>query len=731
MNTEHKEITLDLFGMTCANCAMRIERGLSTAPGVEEARVNFATETAFVRFGDGVNPQDLLTRVESLGYKASEKTADRRASDARHTQDAVNLRNRFLVSALLSLPLLYTMVAHFKLTSFLPMPQWIMNPWVQLAFATPVQFWIGFPFYRGSFRALKNGAANMDVLVALGTSAAYGYSLFAVIVGNTSSLYFETSAVLITFLLGGKWMEILARGRSSEAIRALLSLVPDTARIKRDSQWIEIPAEFVKSGDILLVHPGEKIPTDATVTEGSSAIDESMLTGESLPVEKVAQSKVFGGTLNGNGALQLKATMVGSKTVLASIIRIVEDAQASRAPLQKIADRISGIFVPTVIGIAAITFLVWYFLDGNVAHAIENGIAVLVIACPCALGLATPVSLLVGTGRAAGMGILFRNAEALEKAATLDRIAFDKTGTLTTGKPAVKEIHTSGDNGDRLLGLLASAENSSEHPLARAIVQEAKRRGTDLVSAREVQSEPGGGIRARVSESIVMAGRLSFIVTSGLKPPAELVQIAERLEDQGQSVVWGVALEENESWIVLGLADEIRSTSREAMGRLAQLGLEPVLLTGDNATVARQVAEATGIKSVFASLSPAEKSEKVSAMIKDGFRVGMTGDGINDAPALARSTVGFAMGQGTDIAIQTADVVLVKGDLNRLCDAIGLSRATVRNIRQNLFWALMYNALGIPVAAAGLLAPWIAGAAMALSSVSVVANALRLKRMRI
>lgn len=729
--TEKKELTLDLFGMTCANCAMRIQRGLGSATGVEEARVNFARETAFVRLDSGTDPRSLIQTVEKLGYTAAISSGNQKSTDEKHRQAAARLRNRFLISGLLSLPLVYTMVGHFSALTFLPMPYWIMDPWVQFLFATPVQFWIGFPFYNGAYRSLKNGAANMDVLVALGTSAAFGYSLYSML-GGQAGLYFETSAVLITFLVGGKWLEAIARGRSSEAIRSLLNLKPDRATVRRENDWIEIPAEFVRVGDTILVRPGEKIPTDAIVSEGSSAIDESMLTGESLPIEKSVGSAVLGGTVNGMGSLTVRATATGDQTVLASIVKIVEEAQGSHAPLQRVADRISNVFVPAVIVASLLTLVAWLVIDvNNVGRALENAIAVIVIACPCALGLATPVSLLVGTGRAASLGILFRNAEALEAVAALERIAFDKTGTLTEGKPQVSLIQSTAANENEALGAVAAVETRSEHPLARAIVNEAKRRGVAIGKATDVQIEPGGGVRAQFGDSLVIAGNLRFLTESGATPPADLVSRMASAEGEGRTIVWARIRGTVDDWIAIALEDSLKDNSVQAVERLKQLGIAPLILSGDNLPTVRRIAGALGIENFSASLSPADKVQTIFDLRQQGIRIGMAGDGINDAPALAAATVGFAMGNGTDVAKQTAQVILVKGDLGRMADAIGVGRATVRNIRQNFFWALLYNGLGIPVAALGFLAPWIAGAAMAMSSVSVILNALRLKRVRI
>ena len=748
---ENQEITLDLFGMTCANCALRIEKGLRKVTGVEDARVNFARETAYVRFDKQVKPEELFSKVESLGYKASEHSeANAGEAEGKHNAELKKLKFRFIVSALLSIPLLYTMVSHFSVLSLLPLPAIMMNPWFQFLLATPVQFWIGMPFYVGAYRALRNKAANMDVLVAIGTSAAYGYSLVVSILQGLNQndffflnvmkhiehlghsafppLYYETSAVLLTFILGGKWIETVVRGKSSSAIKALLKLKPETALIKKENDWIEVPSEYLKVGDLILVKPGEKIPTDAVVQEGTSSVDESMLTGESLPVEKVVTSKVLGGTINGNGALILKTEKVGSETVLAGIIRIVEDAQASRAPLQKIADQISGVFVPIVVLLATLDFALWYFFlePGLVNGALEKAIAILVIACPCALGLATPVSLLVGTGKAAAKGILFRNAEALEIAAFINTIAFDKTGTLTEGKPFVVNFKTTAENGEFALSKIASAESGSEHPLASAIVNFAKAKKVSLSKFENLQIESGGGVFALVEGNEVLVGKKSYLQKLGHNPPEEILQIAESWERAGSTVVFAITIGTDTAWTILAIEDKLKETSKLAIEKLKSLGIEPVLLTGDNENTARKIAGQVGIQKVFASLLPEDKAKSIASLKAEGKRVAMAGDGINDAPAIASADIGIAMGTGTDVAIETAGVVLVKGDLLRLIDVIQIGRGTVRNIRQNFFWALCYNAIGIPIAGIGLLAPWISGAAMAFSSISVVLNALSL-----
>lgn len=772
------EITLDLFGMTCTNCARRIETGLNKVPGVEEARVNFGRETAFVRFNKSVNSSELFSKVESLGYSAKEHSENNyKETEELHRKERSKLRSRFFISLLFASPLFYSMVSHFSFLEFLPNPKALMHPWIQFVLAFPVQFWIGFPFYKSAFRAIKNGSANMDVLVSLGTSAAFGYSfILSVLQGlqqgdpffssfweegahihSLPPLYYETSAVLLCFILAGKWMEAEAKGKSSSAIQTLLELKPETARIKKEEGWSEIPTEYVKKGDILQVRPGEKFPVDGVITEGFSSVDESMLTGESLPLDKKKDSQVFGGTINGNGNLIMQATSVGSETVLASIIKTVEEAQSSKAPIQKIADKISAVFVPAVILISLFNFLLWFFFleAGELGSALEKSIAILVIACPCALGLATPISILVGTGKAASLGILFRNSEVLETTASLNLIAFDKTGTITEGNPSVTDYKFVGEESE-LLSSSASAESASSHPLGKAIVSFVKSKGHSVLSPENLQTVPGLGITAKVNQNKIKIGKLEFFEEKK-SLPKDLLEISNSWEKEGKTVVWARsenaefvnsnntaastvsaagssantimdALVGTPTWIIFAIEDTIRQNAKSALEKLDSLGIETILLTGDHTSVAENISSKVGIKNVHASLLPKDKAEILSDLQSKGKIVGMTGDGINDSPALAKADVGFAMGTGTGVAIETAGVVLVKGDLEKIAEAILIAKATTGNIRQNFFWALAYNTLGIPVAAAGLLAPWIAGAMMAFSSVSVVLNALRLRK---
>lgn len=725
--TDH---TLDLFGMTCANCALRIEKGLSKLPGVSEVRVNFARESVFLRVEKQIPVDTLLKTVESLGYQATEHDPNKQSETEKKQKDHIRvLKIRFLLSALFSLPLFYGMVTHFQFLSFLPMPHILMDRWVQMIIATPVQFLIGFPFYQSAYRALRNGTANMDVLVVIGTSAAYGYSIFG------KDLYFETSAVLITFILGGKWIEHMAKGKSSDGIKALLSLRPETATVKSNGVWTEVPNEYLKQGDLVLVKALERFPMDGIVAEGESFADESMLTGESMPVEKKLGDKILGGTVNGNGSLIVKAMKVGNDTTLSHIIKSVEESLGTKAPIQRIADQISAYFVPVVIALSVLDFIVWYFVlaPGEITKAIETSIAILVIACPCALGLATPISLLVGTGRAAKRGVLFRSAEALESVAKINLIFFDKTGTLTEGKPKVTGVLASGVSEDQkslVFGHVLAMEETSDHPLAKAILafgKEKEYRSGDLGIVKTITS-PGGGIQTELEGNLYYAGKQSFVEEKGFLIPSDIKTGVEEWISEGVSLVF-VGIKGNiDGMIVFRIEDQIRDSAKQAIVDLRSIGVEPVLLTGDNPIAASKVAKLVGITAVYASLLPEEKAKIMKQLKVSNIHSAMVGDGINDAPALASADVGIAMGTGSDIAISTADVVLVNGDIQRIVDLIKIGKDTVFNIRQNFGWALGYNLLGIPIAASGLLAPWVSGAAMAFSSVSVVFNALRMSR---
>jgi len=728
-----EEIDLNIMGMTCAACSARIEKVLNRLDGVENATVNLALETGRISFDPTVlSSDDFIKKIQSLGYNAEFKK-EQHGEKVDHRKEEIKKKTRlFIVSAVLSLPLLWTMVAHFSFTSWMYVPEFLMNPFVQWALATPVQFWIGWAFYKGAYFALRNKSANMDVLVALGTSAAYFYSVYLVISNlehsgsHSSGLYFETSAVLITLILLGKVFEARAKGRSSDAIQKLMKLQPKMAIVERDGITQEVPVDEVRIGDILMIKPGSSIPVDAEIISGNSAVDESMLTGESLPVDKATGDVVYAATVNANGTLRVKARNIGKDTVLSSIIRVVEEAQGSKAPIQRLADRISSIFVPIVVGIAALTFIAWYFIfsPGDFAKALESTIAVLVIACPCALGLATPTSIMAGSGRAAELGVLFKTAESMENTKHIDTIVLDKTGTITNGRPEVTEfVVEEGFESERIISLAAAAESLSEHPVATAITAYGDAKN---LSVESFEAIPGHGIRAKVEDSNLLIGTRKLLNES--KIFFEDARASE-LESQGKTVMF-MAMDGKYAGLI-AVADTVKKSSASAIAKMKEMGLRVVMLTGDQEGTARAIASQVGVEEVFAGVLPTEKANVVAKLKADGRRVAMAGDGLNDAPALATADVGMAMGTGTAVAMEAADITLMQGDLLRAVDAIQMSRLTVRNIKQNLFWALAYNAVGIPIAAAGFLAPWVAGAAMAFSSVSVVLNALRLQRAKL
>lgn len=730
----NEKMDLDVFGMTCAACSTRIEKVLNKMEGMVSANVNLATESAAVEFNSALlSADEIIAKIQNLGYDAKEKV--QREVKAQQKEEEINAKKRKLyISILLSLPLLYTMIGHAPWDTGLPMPHLLMNPWFQLLLATPVQFWIGWQFYVGAYKSLKNKSANMDVLVALGTSAAYFYSLAEAIktIGNQGympHLYFETSAVLITLILVGKLFEALAKGRTTEAISKLLSLQAKEATVIRDGEEVKIPIEEVKVNDTIIVKPGEKIPVDGKVLSGQSAVDEAMITGESIPVEKAPGDHMIGATINKNGTLTMTATKVGKDTALAGIIKVVEDAQGSKAPIQRVADQISGIFVPIVVAIAVVTFLVWYFLvtPGDFASALETAIAVLVIACPCALGLATPTSIMVGTGKGAENGILFKGGEHLEATHKIDAIVLDKTGTITKGKPSVTDIYVFGDE-EKVLKYLVSAEKASEHPLAEAIVEYGNSQNVEILPMEEFSAIPGHGIEASINGEKVFVGTRKLMKKEGIDY-AGYEQRLEKLETEGKTAMM-IAINDKVNGIV-AVADTVKDTARIAIEELKSLGIEVYMLTGDNTRTAKAIAAQVGVDNVIAEVLPEEKANHVKELQLKGKKVAMVGDGINDAPALAVADIGIAIGTGTDVAIEAADVTILGGELTLIPKAISLSKKTMKNIRQNLFWALAYNSAGIPVAALGLLAPWLAGAAMAFSSVSVVTNSLRLKRIKL
>ncbi|MED1121561.1 copper-exporting P-type ATPase CopA [Bacillus atrophaeus] len=723
-----------IAGMTCAACANRIEKRLNKTEGVSSAPVNFALETVAVEYNPKeVTINDLKETVAKLGYQLEQKGEADGETESPQKKEQRKQTVRLIFSAILSFPLLWAMVSHFSFTSFIWVPDIFMNPWMQFALATPVQFVIGWPFYTGAYKALRNKSANMDVLVALGTTAAYVYSLYLTIQslgahGHTDGLYYETSAILLTLILLGKRFEAKAKGRSSDAIKKLMKLQAKTATVVREGQEQVIPIEDVMTGDLVYVKPGERIPVDGEVTEGRSAVDESMITGESIPVDKSPGDSVTGATMNANGFLKIKAVNVGKDTALSQIIRVVEEAQGSKAPIQRLADQISGIFVPIVLGIAVITFLIWYFwaAPGDVGEAISKLIAVLVIACPCALGLATPTSIMAGSGRSAEFGILFKGGEHLEKTHRLDTIVLDKTGTVTNGKPVLTDaVAADGFEETELLRLAAAAETGSEHPLGEAIAAGVKEKGIDIPKLTRFEAKIGAGVSAEAAGKTILVGSRRLMESEGVQHEALLSQMSA-LEGEGKTVM--LVSVDGEPAGLVAVADTIKETSREAVKRLMSMGLEVIMMTGDNRKTAEAIAKEAGITRVIAEVRPEQKAEEISRLQQTGSRVAMVGDGINDAPALATADIGMAIGTGTDIAMETADITLIRGDLNSIADAIRMSRLTMKNIKQNLFWALGYNTLGIPIAAFGFLAPWVAGAAMAFSSVSVVLNALRLQR---
>ena len=722
------KIELKITGMSCAACSGRIEKVLHKLPGVYSAVVNLAIEKATVEYNAGqINIIDIKSRIEKLGFGVHDITDGTEANKEKETRksEVTQQRFRLIISAVFSFPLLFAMVLHLMGVRSAA-ADLLMNPYFQFAAATPVQFIAGWQFYRGAYLALRNGGANMDVLVALGTSAAYFYSVVNIIRGN-HDLYFETSAILITLIILGKLLEATAKGRTSEAIKALMGLQAKTARVIRNGQEMDIPIEEVLAADIVVVRPGEKVPVDGVITDGTSAIDESMLTGESLPVDKKMGDEVIGATINKFGTFKFRATKVGRDTALAQIVRIVEEAQGSKAPIQRFADVVSGYFVPTVVALAVLTFLAWYFIfdPGNFSGALINLTAVLVIACPCALGLATPTSIMVGTGKGAENGILIKGAEHLENAHRLTTIVLDKTGTITKGQPEVTDIITmTGFSEDEIVGLIVRAEKNSEHPLAQAIVKYGQEKGLSMADPESFTAIPGHGVEVAIDGQRILVGTRKLMSENNIEFKTLLPKI-EELEQQGKTVMMMAISKEMAG--LFAVADTVKESSAEAVTQLQKLGIEVWMITGDNERTARAIAGKVGITNVMAEVLPEYKAEKIDSLKREGKVVGMVGDGINDAPALVTADVGFAIGTGTDVAIEAADITLMSGDLRGIVAAIKLSKATMRNIKQNLFWALIYNTLGIPIAALGYLSPVLAGAAMAFSSVSVVTNALRLK----
>ena len=718
-----QSVQLQLHKMTCAACGRHIERALNKLPGVT-AQVNVATETAKVSLIPGLSTiAQLISTVESAGYGANEISEASHAEEKarRHAAYRAELK-LFWVSAILTLPLVLQMGAMFTGHDMDVLPRWL-----QWLLATPVQFWIGKRFYIGAWHALRSGGANMDVLVALGTSMAYFFSAIVTTFSLDQHVYFEASAAIITLVLLGKLMEVRAKGRTSEAIEALIKLQPKIARIERDGKIVEVSADSLHVGDIFIVRPGENMPVDGVVIEGTSSVNESMLTGESLPVSKQPESKVFAATINQQGLLKCRATSVGAHTQLAAIIHLVEEAQGSKAPIQRMADTISGIFVPIVVIISIFTLGITWWFTSQFVTALIHAVAVLVIACPCALGLATPTAIMVGTGRGAQVGVLVKNAAALEHAEKIQTVIVDKTGTLTEGRPEVTDIIPVTLSEQDFIQIAASMEQGSEHPLARAVVNYAEKTKIPLKPITDFLAISGSGIKASIDSTPYLLGSPKFLTQYDASLNAETVTT---LQSEGKTVI-AVADIHDDTPVILGylaIADRLRNTSVKAVERLQNMGIDVVMLTGDNAVTAAAIAKSTGITEFRAEVLPQDKAEEIKKFKKCGKFTGMVGDGINDAPALAAADVSFAIGAGSDIAIEAADITLIRNDLMSVADAISLSRATLKKIRQNLFFAFVYNSLGIPLAAVGMLNPVIAGAAMAMSSVSVVSNSLLLKR---
>lgn len=706
-------------GMTCASCAARIEKVVGRADGVASVQVNLASEKGTVEFVPGlIDEQGIIARIERAGYgavamKNVDEVDERRRRQARYRRDLYT----FLGSVVLTLPLviqMFVMLAGGH--AFLPI-------WLSFALATPVQFYVGWRFYQGAYHSLRGGAANMDVLVALGTSVAYVYSTILAALGH-SDTYFDSSATVITLIFMGKLLEARAKQQSASAVESIAGLAAKEAHVIRDGQEVDVAVEQLRVGDVLRVRPGEKVPADGLIVEGSPSIDESFLTGESVPVNKTVGHPVYGASVNQLNAFTMQVTRVGSDTALAQVIRLVNQAQGSKAPVQRLADKISGIFVPTVLGVAVVTFLLWGVF-GTWSHALLAAVAVLVIACPCSLGLATPTAIMVGTGLGAEFGILIKGGEHLELAHKVNAVILDKTGTITEGKPSVTDVlPTEGTDSEQLIRFAAALEAQSEHPLARAVTEYAKLRGIENTTATGVEAIPGHGIVGTVEAHQVLIGQISWLEEqgiAGLNPT-----MVANLEEQAKTVVC-VAIDGSFAG-VLGIADRVKSDAKRTVQALARMGIDVWMITGDHARTAHAVASQVGIQRVIAGVLPADKATKVKELKEQGRIVAMVGDGINDAPALAAADIGIAMGTGADVAIEAADIALVRSEMYGVVRAILLSRLTMRKIRQNLFWAFFYNILGVPLAAIGLLSPMIAGAAMALSSVSVVSNSLLLKR---
>jgi len=725
----HQEFDLAIRGMTCASCVARVERALAKAPGVLSASVNLATERAHVVAVAGVGVEALRVAVDAAGYEAEPTDLQEGAAGRSAGPAARALPDWWpvAVSALLTAPLLVPM-AGLALGA-----HWTLPGWLQLALATPVQFWLGARFYRAGWKAVKALSGNMDLLVALGTSAAYGLSVYQLLAGaaGVHDLYFETAAALITFILLGKWLEARAKRQTTEAIRALNALRPDRALVRRDGKDVDVPLASVAVGDLVVVRPGERVPVDGEIREGRSHVDESLITGESLPVAKSAGDRVTGASINADGLLLVETRAIGAESTLARIIRLVENAQAGKAPIQRVVDKVSAVFVPIVLLLALATLLAWGLATGNWTSAVLYSVAVMVIACPCALGLATPTAIMAGTGVAARHGVLIKDAVALEIAHSITTVVFDKTGTLTEGRPQLLAAEPLRGDRTELLRLAAALQQGSQHPLARAVMERAAAEGVSPPAASEAKALPGRGVQAVVEGRTLYLGSSRLMQELGVDTAA-LCERAHALAREGRSISW-LAAETGGARSLAGLlafGDAVKAGAREAIAALHAQGVKTVMLSGDNRGSAEAAAQALGIDEVRAEVLPADKARSVAALRGKHKVIAMVGDGINDAPALAAADVGIAMATGTDVAMHTAGITLMRGDPRLVADAISISRRTYRKIRQNLFWAFFYNVVGIPLAAFGFLNPIIAGAAMAFSSVSVVTNALTLRRWR-
>lgn len=732
------KLDLEIEGMTCASCVSRVEKALKATPGVTEASVNLATEKARISFDDkSTSKEDLLKAVAKAGYTAKLPAEPKHSHSHGHDHMMMDeevgdktvalhkQKIRVILAALLSAPLVVPMLASlFGIQLNMPI-------WIQFALATPVQFWLGSRFYISSWKTIKNLGANMDLLVALGTTAAFGLSLYLWAFGNhmhgASHLYFESAAVIVTLVLFGKYLETRAKQQTTAAISALQALRPEVARVKRNSVEAEIPVDQVQLKDLVVIRPGEKIPVDGVIIEGRSQVDEALITGESLPVAKNPGDKVIGGSVNSNGVLVVETTALGAETMLSRIVRLIEDAQAVKAPVQRLVDKVSSIFVPVVLVISLITILYWGLTTGNWELALINGVAVLVIACPCALGLATPTSIMVGTGAAAHVGILIKDAEALEIAHSVTVVAFDKTGTLTEGKPQVLGYESPGMSVQEFFKVAASVQSGSEHPLARAVIDKAESEKIEYSMAKDIKALPGKGLEATLGDQAYVIGTQSLMIELGFNLKS-VSPFAREKEALGETVSF-VADKTNKKIIgVISFGDKEKSTANETIQKLHGLKIKTIMLTGDNEGSARKIAQSLGIDNFKARILPEGKAQVIAELKNLGEIVAMVGDGVNDAPALASANVGIAMATGTDVAMQTAGITLMRGNPLLIPDALDISQKTYRKIKQNLFWAFIYNIIGIPLAAAGLLNPVIAGGAMAFSSVSVVMNSLLLKK---